>query len=36
MQLQGQLVELQDQKSQASGTNASGGTRAEGMSNSLT
>jgi len=36
MQYQGQLVELQDQKNKASGTSAKGGTRAEGMSNSLT
>ncbi|WP_320175909.1 hypothetical protein [Maridesulfovibrio sp.] len=36
MQMQSQLAEMQDQKAKASGTNSSGGTRAEGMSNSLT
>ncbi|WP_320007878.1 hypothetical protein [Maridesulfovibrio sp.] len=36
MQYQGQLVELQNQKNKASGTSSTGGTRAEGMANSLT
>ncbi|WP_319779818.1 hypothetical protein [Maridesulfovibrio sp.] len=36
MQLQGQIVELQEQQNKASGTSSKGGTRAEGMGNSLT
>ena len=36
MQLQSQLSDLQDQKAKAEGTSSAGGTRANGMSNSLT
>ncbi|WP_421901602.1 hypothetical protein [Maridesulfovibrio sp.] len=36
MQYQAQLTELQDQQNKANGTSSGGGTRAEGMSNSLT
>lgn len=36
MQYQGQLAELQNQQSKANGTSGAGGTRANGMSNSLT
>ncbi|GEM_PF-3711540 len=36
MQYQGQLVELQNQQNKANETSGAGGTRANGMSNSLT
>ncbi|NDV27381.1 hypothetical protein [Desulfovibrio sp. JC010] len=36
LQYQGQLTELQSQLNKANGTSGSGGTRAEGMKNSLT